>query len=112
MYKEYIKQWKTFEKQYGSQMCLFLMVGKFYELYDILDKETGEGQTNVRQAVDILGIALTTRKEDGPSGEDCLFAGFPEQSLQKFAGLLTREGWTVVVCNQEKNRMLLNPAFH
>lgn len=103
MYDTYIENWKKHAKQYGEQTCLFYMVGKFYEMYDILDKQTGEGKTNVRQAVETLGITLTIREKDGPSGEDCLFAGFPEQSLQKFAGMLTREGWTVVVCDQEKN---------
>ena len=92
-----------YEKQYGPHTCLFLLVGKFYELYDILSKETGEGQTNVRHAVETLGITLTTKKADGPNKEDCLFAGFPEQSLQKFAGILTREGWTLVVADQKKN---------
>ena len=103
MYEEYIQKWSQYAKQYGDQTCLFYMVGKFYEMYDILDKQSGEGQTNVKQAVETLGITLTTREKDGPRGEDCLFAGFPEQSLQKFAGMLTREGWTVVVCDQEKN---------
>jgi DNA mismatch repair protein MutS len=103
MYDEYIKKWKQFANQYGEQTCLFYMVGKFYEMYDILDKETGEGKSNVRQAVETLGITLTIKEKEGPKGEDCLFAGFPEQSLQKFAGMLTREGWTVVVCDQEKN---------
>ena len=103
MYEEYIQKWKLYAKQYGDKTCLFYMVGKFYELYDILDKKTGEGQTNVKQAVEALGITLTTRENDGPKGENCFFAGFPEQSLQKFAGLLTRDGWTVVVCDQEKN---------
>jgi DNA mismatch repair protein MutS len=103
MYEEYITKWKQYSNQYGEQTCLFYMVGKFYEMYDILDKQTGEGQTNVKQAVETLGITLTTRDKDGPHGEDCYFAGFPEQSLQKFAAILTREGWTVVVCDQEKN---------
>jgi DNA mismatch repair protein MutS len=103
MYTEYIKQWKHFSSQYGEQTCLFLMVGKFYELYDILEKTTREGQTNMKQAVETLGITLTVRDGDGPNGESCLFAGFPEQSLQKFAALLTREGWTVVVCDQAKD---------
>lgn len=103
MYEEYITKWKQYSNQYGDQTCLFYMVGKFYEMYDILDKKSGDGQTNVKQAVETLGITLTTREKDGPHGEDCLFAGFPEQSLQKFAALLTREGWTVVVCDQEKN---------
>ena len=103
MYEEYIQKWKTYADKYGSMTCLFYMVGKFYELYDILDKKTGQGQTNVKQAVEALGITLTLRENEGPKKETCLFAGFPEQSLQKFAGLLSRDGWTVVVCDQEKN---------
>lgn len=103
MYDIYIKTWKQYAKQYGEQTCLFYLVGKFYEMYDILDKKTGEGQTNVKQAVEALGITLTTKEKDGPQGEDCYFAGFPEQSLQKFAGMMTRDGWTVVVCDQEKS---------
>jgi len=103
MYEEYISKWKGYAKTYGEQTCLFYMVGKFYELYDIVDSKTGEGQTNVKQAVETLGITLTIREGDGPKGEACYFAGFPEYTLQKFATLLTREGWTVVVCDQEKN---------
>lgn len=103
MYEEYIKQSKHYENLYGPQTCFVMMVGIFYELYDVLDPQTQEGQTNVKQAVETLGITLTTKKKDGPKGEDCLFAGFPEQSLQKFAGILTREGWTLVVADQKKN---------
>ena len=103
MYEEYIDQWKQHQKQFGDQTCLFLMVGRFYELYDIVNPVTGEGQTNVKQAVEVLGITLSVRKGDGPKKEDCYFAGFPEPSLQKFAAMLTREGWTVVVRDQEKD---------
>ena len=103
MYEEYIKQWKHYEAHYCPNTCFVMMVGMFYELYDVLDPQTQEGQTNVKQAVETLGITLTTKKKDGPKGEDCLFAGFPEQSLQKFAGILTREGWTLVVADQKKN---------
>jgi DNA mismatch repair protein MutS len=103
MYEEYIKQWKHYKSLYGLNTCFVMMVGMFYELYDILDPLTQEGQTNVKQAVETLGITLTTKKKDGPKGEDCYFAGFPESSLQKFAGILTREGWTLVVADQKKN---------
>lgn len=103
MYEDYIKQWKHYQAEYGPQTCFVIMVGMFYELYDIMNPETKEGQTNVKQAVETLGITLTIKKKDGPKGEDCYFAGFPEQSLQKFAGILTREGWTLVVADQKKN---------
>jgi DNA mismatch repair protein MutS len=71
-------------------------VGKFYEMYDQI-QENGFGKTSMQKAVSILGIQLTYRDNNE------LFAGVPEQSLHKFAALLTREGWTVVVVKQEKN---------
>lgn len=95
--KTYINTWKHYQKTYGEDTCLFYMVGKFYELYDLVDPKTGEGQTNVKQAANMLGLTITS-KEDGS-----ITAGFPEQSVQKFASLLTRDGWTVVVCDQEKD---------
>ena len=103
MYQKYISEWKKYKNMYGDQTCFFMLVGKFFELYDILDKETQEGQTNMKRAVEVLGIALTLKKGDGPNGEDCYFAGIPEVALQKYATILTRENWTVVVACQEKD---------
>ncbi len=103
VYETYIHTWKHYQKSYGDSTCLFYMVGKFYELYDLVDPDTGEGQTNVKQAVDILNIALTVKEKEGPKGETCITAGFPEYTLQKYAGIMTKEGWTVVVCDQTKD---------
>jgi DNA mismatch repair protein MutS len=103
MYNQYIQEWKKYKAKYGDKVCFLMLVGKFYELYDILDKETQEGQTNVKEAVEIMGIQLPIKKGDGPHGEDCYAAGFPEQSLQKFVTMLTKENWTVVVTQQDKN---------
>ena len=103
MYKQYIQEWNKYKAKYGDKVCFLMLVGKFYELYDILDKETQEGQTNVKEAVEIMGIQLPIKKGDGPQGEDCYAAGFPEQSLQKFVTMLTKENWTVVVTQQDKN---------
>jgi DNA mismatch repair protein MutS len=50
-----------------------------------------------------MGITLTVKKGNGPKGADTLFAGFPEPQLHKFANLLTRENWTVLVVDQKKN---------
>jgi DNA mismatch repair protein MutS len=50
-----------------------------------------------------MGITLTVKKGNGPKGADTFFAGFPEPQLHKFANLLTRENWTVIVVDQKKN---------
>ena len=122
MNRDYFQIWKKYSDLYGSNTCLFLMVGKFYEMYDSIDPVTGETQTSMKRAVEVLNIQLSIKKGEGPNGHDLLFAGVPEQSLHKFAGILTKNGWTVIVCDQKKNTMgdvvgrpvarILSPGTH
>jgi DNA mismatch repair protein MutS len=76
-----------------------MLVGGFYELYDVIDPTTGEPKTSMKRAVEILGIQLKLKKGDA-AGQDGLFAGFPKDSLMKYVALLTRENWTVAVLDQ------------
>lgn len=103
MYKEYIELYKTYTQKYGPKTAIFLMVGSFYELYDIQNIETGATECNVKEIVDYLGIQLSTKKGDFSEGCDGLFAGFPDYVLHKWAGRLTSAGWTVVIVDQIKD---------
>lgn len=103
MHKEYIELYQTYTKKYGPKTAIFLMVGSFYELYDIQDVETGETQANVREIVDYLGIQLSSKKGDVGPGKDGLFAGFPDYVMHKWAGRLTAANWTVVIVDQIKD---------
>lgn len=103
MYKEYIELYKTYTQKYGPKIAIFLMVGSFYELYDIQNTETGETECNIREIVDYLGIQLSTKKGDFAENCDGLFAGFPDYVLHKWAGRLTSAGWTVVIVDQIKD---------
>jgi len=103
MYDEYRKFYEENVTKYGSQTAIFLMVGAFYELYDLQDTTTGETECNVRAITDLLGIQLTTKKDATPINTVGLFAGIPDYTLHKHAGRLTANGWTVVVIDQVKN---------
>jgi DNA mismatch repair protein MutS len=103
MYKEYIELYKTYTQKYGKKTAIFLMVGSFYELYDIQNIETGETECNIKEIVDYLGIQLSTKKGDFSEGCDGLFAGFPDYVMHKWAGRLTSAGWTVVIVDQIKD---------
>lgn len=122
MYKEYVELYKTYTSRFGPKTAIFLMVGSFYELYDIQNQATGETQCNVREIVDILGIQLSTKKGDFSENCDGLFAGFPDYVMHKWAGRLTSVGWTVVIVNQVKDargkvkerkvERILSPSTH
>ena len=103
MFTEYIELYQRYTQQYGPKTAIFLMVGSFYELYDIQDTETGETQANVREIVDFLGIQLSSKQADLGKGKDGLFAGFPDYVMHKWAGRLTSAGWTVVIVDQVKD---------
>jgi len=103
MYKEYAELYHTYTQKYGAKTAIFLMVGSFYELYDIQNNETGLTTCNVREVVDHLGIQLSVKKADISQHCDGLFAGFPDSAVHKWAGRLTSSGWTVVVVDQEKD---------
>jgi len=102
MYDEYINAYKHHSSTYGADTAVFYQVGKFFEFYDWVNPD-GETHTSMRRFTDILGVRVTVRKGDGPNKTDGLFAGVPEQSLHKYAALLTRAKWTVVVYEQVKD---------
>ena len=119
MYARYIKEYKHYEAKFGPNTAIFMLVGSFYELYDI--PEDGEYQTSMKRATDILGIANVEKKGDAPGGKNGRFGGFGTGQLHKYAAMLTRENWTVVVFDQQKNEKgpmtrevarILSPGTH
>ena len=116
MYEEYGKFYREYVAKYGSKTAIFLMVGAFYELYDIQDKDTGLTHYNIKEVTDLLGIQLTVKKDES------LFAGIPDYTLHKHAARLTAAGWTVIVIDQIKDAKgkvlerkvgrILSPATH
>ena len=103
MYSEYLKHYEEQVIKFGSKVAIFLMVGAFYEMYDVINPETGETRTSFSSLVDMLGLKISVKKGEGPGGLDGLVVGIPDYTVHKWAGRLTQEGWTVVLVDQVKN---------
>jgi len=103
MYTNYFEAYAHHSSTYGEHTAIFYLVGKFYEMYDWIHKDTRAPGTSMSKVVDILGIQMTIKKGDSPEDTDGFFAGVPEQSLHKYAAVLTRAGWTVVIYDQVKD---------
>ena len=103
MYQEYLENYKEQTKKFGPKVAIFLMVGIFYEMYDVMDPETGKGKTSFSELIDLLGLKVSIKKGEGPDGLDGLVAGIPDYSVHKWASKLTQLGWTVVLVEQVKN---------
>ncbi|NBO53260.1 MAG: hypothetical protein EBU84_01420 [Actinobacteria bacterium] len=105
MYEEYLSHYKTYIAKFGPKVAIFLMVGIFYEMYDERDPETGQTKTTLSELVDLLGLKVSIKKGEGPSGSryDGLVAGIPDYTVHKWSARLTQLGWTVVLIEQIKN---------
>ncbi len=122
MYDDYEQFLKQYRPIYGPNTAVFMMVGGFYEIYDLIDPESGQARCNTREIADILNIRLTIRKDDVPAGYDGMFWGFPIDALHKWAGRLTDVGWTVIVVDQASEKVgkkiqrkvarILSPGTH
>ena len=99
IYKEFFDQ---YSEKYGQNICILLLVGKFYELYASYKDELTPVAESVRKSSELMNILL--KEIPLPKGYTKLWSGIPEQSLHKFAQTLTREGWTVVIVDQVKNK--------
>lgn len=104
MYDEYERFLKQYSSLYGTNTAIFLMVGGFYELYDLVDTETSTPKCNTQEIADVLNIRLTVRKDDTPPGYEGRFWGFPVDALHKWAARLTDAGWTVIIVDQLKTK--------
>ena len=107
-FQEYLEFYKTYSEKYDSKVAIFMMVGIFYELYDVRDPQTGKGRTTVLELVDLLGLKVSVKKGEGPGGLDGIVAGIPDYAIHKWAGRLTSTGWTVVLVEQVKNLSLIH----
>jgi len=103
MYSEYLENYKEQVKKFGPKVAIFLMVGVFYEMYDVKNPDTGETNTSFAQLIELLDLKVSVKKGEGPGGLDGLVAGIPDYSVHKWAAKLTQLGWTVVLVDQVKN---------
>jgi DNA mismatch repair protein MutS len=98
----YVSAFQDYSSKYGPKTAILLQVGKFYEMYDSVNNETGIPRANVATLVDVCGGAPEPKPTEDPN-RSRLFWGFPEQSLPKYERILVNAGYTVVVISQERD---------
>lgn len=102
-YNLYQQTFLKYTQLYGEKVCVFLQKGSFYEFYGQEDPATTQQLNTGRQIIDYLEVVLHTYPNDGPNGTTGYYGGIPTTHLDKWAGKLTSQGWTVVVIEEVKN---------
>ena len=105
--REYLRLSKEYQNKFGENTILFMMVGKFYEVYAILEEDKASAKyainVNIQNAKQILTFVNTCDFAIGKKTTteiNCSMAGFPELYLDKYIKKMQDIGYTVVVYNQ------------
>lgn len=98
----YYKLYDEYVTKYGEKTAILLQVGKFFEMYDSVDKGTGQARANVQVLSEVCGCA-TEFKESRDPAKHRLFWGFPEISFMKFAKMLVDAGYNCIKYVQDKD---------
>jgi len=101
-YKQYQEAYIKYTELYGKQVCIFLKKGSFYEFYGQGNDQ--EQLNTAKQVMELFGIAIHVYPNDGPNNNTGYFGGVPESTLDKWAGKITKLGWTVVVIDEIKGQ--------
>jgi len=98
----YYKLYSKYVATYGEKTAVLLQVGKFFEMYDSVDKVTGKSQTNVQILSEVCGCATENRESKDPTKHRLMW-GFPEIAFMKFTKILTAAGYNCIKYVQEKD---------
>ena len=79
-----------------------IQVGAFYEIYGKQEKSSGEISGSSLSAISKLcNLKIATKQEINKTEKILVMIGFRDYSLDKYVPLLTNDGWTVPVINQD-----------
>lgn len=101
LYKSYFKDTASYIEKYGEKTVMLIQVGAFYEIYGKQDKSTGEITGSSLSAISKLCNLKVATKQEINKSENLVMIGFRDYSLDKYVPLLTNDGWTVPVINQD-----------
>lgn len=105
IFYEYIELHNKFQKLYGKNSVVLMMVGMFYEMYSLNNNETGP---QLDELTSLLGGILFTKKNKNipdVSPSNPYMAGFPIANVDKYINILIDNKYTIIIVDQYDNEM-------
>ena len=105
IFYEYIELYNKFQKLYGKNSIVLMMVGMFYEMYSLNNNETGPQLDEITAMLG--GILFTKKNKSIPdvSPSNPYMAGFPIANVDKYINILIDNKYTIIIVDQYDNEM-------
>ena len=100
--KKYIEYHETYVKKYGETTIVLKQTGSHFNIFSVINDEISIGPDIYHICNNILNIVVSKQNKKNPevSFSNCLLAGFPLCSIQKYEKMLLDSGYTVVIVEQ------------
>ena len=102
--KKYINYHDKYVKKYGDNTVVLMQTGSHFNIFSIMNDEENIGPDIYNICKNVLNNALQVTKQNKNikeiSYKNCLMAGFPIYSVQKYETILLNHNFTVVVVEQ------------
>ena len=100
--KRYINYHNEYVKKYGNNTVVLIQTGSHFNLFAVINDEINEGPDIYHICQNILNITVSKQNKNKPgiSFSNCLLAGFPVGSIQKYENILLDHNYTIVIIEQ------------
>lgn len=102
--KKYIDFHDKYTKIYGENTIVLMQSGSHFNIFAVINDEINHGPDIYFICQNILNNALQVTKQNKNKPEisysNCLLAGFPLMSIQKYENILLNNNYTVVIVEQ------------
>jgi DNA mismatch repair protein MutS len=97
-YLDFTQKWK---REYGEKTLVLMQVGSFFEVYALINVETGEMTGSNISEFSSINDMVISKKNVCVGKQQVVMAGFGLAQLEKYAKKLQDHGYTIVVYTQE-----------
>lgn len=100
---DYFQYQEKYEKLYGEKTIVLMEVGKFFEIYGIVNDSVKKGR--IYEIGDIINLTISKKnsKTKAVGQDNPLMAGFPNYAISKWSDNLLKHGYTVVLIEQQSH---------
>ena len=102
--KKYIEYHNKYTEKYGENTVVLMQAGSHFNLFAIINDEMNIGPDIYHICQNVLSNSLQVTKQNKKKAEisynNCLLAGFPVYSIQKYENMFLNNNYTVVIVEQ------------
>ena len=101
---EYFEYQSKFEKKYGRNTIVIMEVGSFFEIYGTNNGDNNE-YGKIKEVSEMTSLSVAPKKgQTSYSHKDYVhMAGFPNYSIDKWKDILLKNGYTVIIIEQDSH---------